>query len=103
VVIPPVGARPGICQRRGGRDRGGGDCGKYETELSGEVAKGKLTLRNWMRKNRAWTGCAAGTARSGPATSSAPPAPPVAEQRLKECTEALESFAEQVYQARERP
>jgi hypothetical protein len=27
----------------------------------------------------------------------------VAERRLKECNEALEDFAEQVYQARERP
>src|SRR5690349_979128 len=28
-----------------------------------------------MRKNKAWTGCAAGTAPSGPATCSAPPTP----------------------------
>jgi Protein ChrB, N-terminal len=31
------------------------------------------------------------------------PSAPVAERRLKECAEALEAFAEQVYQARERP
>ena len=31
------------------------------------------------------------------------PSVPVAERRLKECTEALEDFAERVYQARERP
>jgi len=31
------------------------------------------------------------------------PSVPVAERRLKECTQALEDFAERVYQARERP
>jgi len=31
------------------------------------------------------------------------PSAPVAERRLKECAEALEDFAERVYQARERP
>jgi len=35
--------------------------------------------------------------------STVPARAPVAERRLKECTEALEDFAEQVYQARERP
>ena len=79
------------------------DCGKYETELAGEVDKGKLTLaeldeeeqsldrlRRWYRtiKVRDLFGA---------------PSAPVAERRLKECAEALESFAEQVYQARERP
>jgi len=79
------------------------DCGKYETELAGEVAKGKLTLaeldeeeqsldrlRRWYRTIRARDLFGA-------------PSAPVAERRLKECTEALENFAEQVYQARERP
>jgi DNA-binding transcriptional regulator PaaX len=68
------------------------DCGKYEAELAGEVAKGKLTLaeldeeeqslerlRRWYRTIR---------------TRDLFGAP---------CAEALEQFAEQVYQARERP
>ena len=79
------------------------DCGKYEAELDGEVAKGKLTLaeldeeeqsldrlRRWYRTIRARDLFGA-------------PSAPVAERRLKECTEALEDFAERVYQARERP
>jgi Protein ChrB, N-terminal len=79
------------------------DCGKYEAELAGEIAKGKLTLaeldeeeqsldrlRRWYRTIRARDLFGA-------------PSAPVAERRLKECTEALEDFAEQVYQARERP
>jgi hypothetical protein len=79
------------------------DCGKYETELAGEIAKGKLTLaeldeeeqsldrlRRWYRTIRARDLFSA-------------PSAPVAERRLKECTEALEDFAERVYQARERP
>ena len=79
------------------------DCGKYETELATEVAKGKLTLaeldeeeqsldrlRRWYRTIRARDLFGA-------------PSAPAAERRLKECTEALENFAEQVYQARERP
>ena len=78
------------------------DCGKYETELAGEIAKGKLALaeldeeeqsldrlRRWYRMIRA---------RDLFGASSAP----MAERRLKECTEALEDFAERVYQARER-
>jgi hypothetical protein len=79
------------------------DCGKYEAELAGEVAKGKLTLaeldeeeqsldrlRRWYRTIRARDLFGALSA-------------PVAERRLKDCTEALEDFAERVYQARERP
>jgi hypothetical protein len=79
------------------------DCGKYETELAGEVAKGKLThaeldeeehsldrLRRWYRTIKARDLFGA-------------PSAPAAERRLKECAEALEGFAEQVYQARERP
>jgi hypothetical protein len=79
------------------------DCGKYETELVGEVGKGKLTLaeldeeeqsldrlRRWYRTIRARDLFGA-------------PSAPVAERRLKECTEALEDFAEQVYQARDQP
>jgi len=79
------------------------DCGKYETELAGEVAKGKLTLaeldeeeqsldrlRRWYRTIKARDLFGA-------------PSAPAAERRLKECAEALEDFADQVYQARERP
>jgi hypothetical protein len=79
------------------------DCGKYETELAGEIAKGKLTLaeldeeeqsldrlRRWYRTIRARDLFGA-------------PSAAVAERRLKECAEALEDFAERVYQARERP
>lgn len=79
------------------------DCGKYEAELAREVAKGKLTLaeldeeeqslerlRRWYRAIRARDLFAA-------------PSAAAAEARLKDCAEALEHFAEQVYQARERP
>jgi hypothetical protein len=80
-----------------------GDCVKYEAELKDEVAKGKLTLaeldeeeeslerlRRWYRAIRARDLFGA-------------PSAPVAERRLKECAEALERFAEQVYEAREQP
>jgi hypothetical protein len=79
------------------------DCGKYEAELAGEVAKGKLTLaeldeeeqslerlRRWYRAIRARDLFGA-------------PGAADAERRLKECAEALERFAGQVYQAREHP
>ena len=79
------------------------DCGKYEAELAGEVAKGKLTLaeldeeeesldrlRRWYRTIQARDLFGA-------------PSAAVAERRLKECTEALEDFAERVYRAREQP
>jgi hypothetical protein len=79
------------------------DCGKYERELADEVAKGKLTLaeldeeeqsldrlRRWYRaiKTRDLYGA---------------PSAGTADRRLKECAEALEDFAERVYEARERP
>jgi Protein ChrB, N-terminal len=77
------------------------DCAKYETELAGEVTIGKLTLaeldeeeqslerlRRWYRAIRAKDLFGA-------------PSAPLAERRLKECAEALDRFAEQVYQARE--
>jgi hypothetical protein len=79
------------------------DCGKYENELAGEVAKGKLTLaeldeeeqsldrlRRWYRAIRARDLFGA-------------PSAPLAERRLKDCAEALDAFADLVYQARERP
>ncbi len=78
------------------------DCGKYEAELASEVAKGKLTLaeldeeeeslerlRRWYRAIRARDLFGATSA-------------PQAERRIKDVTEALERFAEQVYQAREQ-
>jgi len=78
------------------------DCGKYEAELADEVAKGKLTLaeldeeeqsldrlRRWYRTIRARDLFGA-------------PSAGTADQRLKDCAEALEGFAEQVYVARER-
>jgi len=78
------------------------DCGKYENELAGEVAKGKLTLaeldeeeqslerlRRWYRAIRTKDLFGAPSALA-------------AERRLKECAEALENFAELVYQAREQ-
>jgi hypothetical protein len=74
------------------------DCGKYEAELAGEVAKGKLTveeldeeeeslerLRRWYRAIRARDVYGAPSAGD-------------AERRLKECADALERFAELVYQ-----
>jgi hypothetical protein len=77
------------------------DCGKYEGELADEVKKGKLTLaeldeeeeslerlRRWYRAVRARDLFGALSA-------------PVADRRLKECSEALERYAELVYQARE--
>jgi hypothetical protein len=80
-----------------------GDCAKYEAELAGEVEKGKLTLaeldeeeesldrlRRWYRTIRARDLFGA-------------PSAAVAERRLKECAEALERFADLVYQAREQP
>ena len=80
-----------------------GDCAKYEAELADEVTKGKLTLaeldeeeqslerlRRWYRTIRARDLFAA-------------PSAPTAERRLKECAEALEGFAEHVYEARDQP
>jgi hypothetical protein len=79
------------------------DCGKYQAELASEVDKGKLTLaeldeeeqsldrlRRWYRTIKARDLFGA-------------PSAAMAEQRLKDCAEALEDFAELVYQARERP
>lgn len=79
------------------------DCAKFEAELADEVAKGKLTLaeldeeeqsldrlRRWFRQLRAKDVFGASNA-------------PAAERRLKEVGEALDRFAEAVYEARERP
>ncbi len=111
VVLAVTGDQPGTAQLEGlfTKQREAewtefiSDCGKYESELAGEIAKGKLTLaeldeeeqslerlRRWYRAIRARDLFGA-------------PSAAAAEARLKECTEALERFAEQVYQARERP
>ena len=79
------------------------DCGKFDAEINAEIAKGKLTLaeldeeeqsldrlRRWYRTIKARDLFGA-------------PSAAAAERRLKECGEALEDFAERVYQARERP
>jgi hypothetical protein len=77
------------------------DCDKYEAELADEVKKGKLTLaeldeeeeslerlRRWYRAIRARDLFGA-------------PSAVAADRRLKDCAEALEQYAELVYQARE--
>lgn len=78
-----------------------GDCGKYEAELAGEVAKGKLTLaeldeeEHSLDRLRRWYRAIRGRDLFGA------PGATAAELRLKECADALEHFAELVYQARE--
>jgi hypothetical protein len=77
------------------------DCGKYEAELAGEVAKGKLTLAELdeeeesLERLRRWHRAIRGRDLFGA------PGAGVAEQRLKDVAEALERFADLVYQARE--
>jgi hypothetical protein len=79
------------------------ECGKAETELRGEIEKKKFTLaeleeeehnldrlRRWSRELRAKDLFGA-------------PSASVGEQRLKECAELLEEFAERVFETRERP
>jgi hypothetical protein len=79
------------------------ECSKAKTELQGEIEKRKFTLaeldeeehnvdrlRRWSRELRAKDLFGA-------------PSAVIAEQRLKECAELLEVFAERVFEARERP
>lgn len=79
------------------------ECGKFEAEIASEVAKEKFTLaeldeeeqnlerlRRWYREIRARDILGSAAA-------------PTAEGRLKECTDVLDDFARQVYEARERP
>ena len=79
------------------------DCDKYEAELSGEIEKGKFTLAELdeeeesLERLRRWYRAIRGRDLYGA------PSAPAAERRLKECSEALESYAELVYQAREQP
>jgi hypothetical protein len=78
------------------------ECGKFDAEIAGEIAKEKFTLaeldeeeqnldrlKRWYRELRARDLFGAPTA-------------PGAERRLKTCEEALEDFAERVFAARER-
>jgi hypothetical protein len=80
-----------------------GDCNKYEAELKDEVAKVKLTLAELdeeeesLDRLRRWYRTIRGRDLFGA------PSAPSAERRLKECGDALERFAEQVYEAREHP
>jgi hypothetical protein len=77
------------------------DCNKFEAELADEVKKGKLTLAELdeeeesLERLRRWYRAIRARDLYG-ARSSA-----VADRRLKECAEALEQYAELVYQARE--
>ena len=79
------------------------DCGKFEAELAGEVAKGKLTLAELdeeeesLERLRRWYRVIRARDRFGA------PSATDADRRLKEAAEALERFAEQVYAAREQP
>jgi hypothetical protein len=79
------------------------DCAKYEAELAGEVAKGKLTLAELdeeeesLERLRRWYRAIRARDLFGAASAAA------AERRLKDAAEALERFADQVYQAREQP
>ena len=79
------------------------ECAKFEAELAHKVKIEKFTLaeldeeeqncerlRRWYRELRGRDPFGAPTAA-------------LAERRLKECNEALEGFAERVYEARERP
>ena len=78
------------------------DCGKYQAELASEIEKQKLTLAELdeeeqsLDRLRRWYRTIKGRDLFGA------PSAPAAERRLKECAEALEDFAERVYQARER-
>ena len=79
------------------------DCAKYDTEIASEIAKEKFTLaeldeeeqsldrlRRWYREIRSRDVFGA-------------PSQELAERRLKECAEVLDHFANQVYEARQRP
>ncbi|MDR2988017.1 MAG: chromate resistance protein ChrB [Nocardiopsaceae bacterium] len=79
------------------------ECAKYEAELDDEVAKGKLTLAELdeeeesLERLRRWYRTIRGRDAYGAPSASE------AERRLQECADALEHFAELVYQAKERP
>jgi len=79
------------------------DCAKFDAEIASEIAKEKFTLaeldeeeqnlerlRRWYREIRSRDIFGA-------------PSAEMAERRLKECAEVLDDFADQVYEARQRP
>lgn len=79
------------------------ECGKFDAEIASEVAKEKFTLaeldeeeqnmdrlRRWYREIRSRDVFGA-------------PSGDLAEQRLKQCSEVLDDFANRVYEARQRP
>jgi len=79
------------------------ECDKFEAEVAGEIAKEKFTLaeldeeeQNLERLQRWHRELRSRDLLGAPSQGSA-------EQRLKECMEALEDFAERVFAARERP
>lgn len=78
------------------------DCGEYEAELAREVAKGELTLaaldeqEKSLERLRRWYRAIRGRVLFGA------PGAAAADQRLKDAADALERFADQVYQAREQ-
>lgn len=79
------------------------ECAKFETEIASEVAKDKFTLAELdeeeqnLDRLRRWHG----EIRSRDIFGA--PSAGLAERRLRECVEILEGFANQVYEARERP
>src|SRR5260221_6900064 len=77
------------------------DCGKYEAELAGEVAKGKLTLAQLDEEEQSLERLPRWDRAIRARDLFGAPSGPDAERRLKECAEALERFAEQGYHARE--
>jgi hypothetical protein len=76
------------------------DCGTQETELDGEMAKGKLTLVELDEEERSRDRLRRWHRATGARDLFGAPSAPPAERRLKECPEALERFADQAYQAR---
>lgn len=79
------------------------DCDKYEAELAKEQRLGKLTLaeleeeeHSLERLRRWWRDLKARDALALPEATAA-------EQRLKECEQLLDAYAERVYQAVHQP
>jgi hypothetical protein len=78
-----------------------GECDKYEAELKKEIKKAKFTLAELdeeeesLDRLRRWYRAIRGRDLFGAPSAS------TAERRLKECAEALEGYAELVYEARE--
>lgn len=79
------------------------DCGKYERELADEVAKGKLALAELDEEEQSLDRPCRWYRTIKTRDPYGAPNAATADRRLKGCAEALEHFAAQVYQARERP